>query len=154
VTPGFLVVSASHEGEAHHHMDVPQVRLTICTLHGSAPAMLERRGHRTLIVKNAVALRLHVTEWMVCNLTPEEAQVVTDGFGLTFPLPNWTTSLRPTTLYVPPALRLPGASVFQGGDELKRRQARGMLRLEQAALEIERTGRRIDLQTVADLTSA
>ncbi len=138
-----------------HAPDSPSVRLTIRTLHQTnVPAMIERRGHRTLIAKNATAMRLHVVDWLVCNLTPEEAEIVRDAFGLTLPLPNWTTSLRPTTLYVPPALRLPGADALQGGIELDRRRAIGAVRLENAALHTERTGCAVDLQTVADLTSA
>ncbi len=136
-------------------MDLPLVRLTIRTLHQTdVPAMLERRGHRTLVAKNATANRLHVTEWLVCNLTPEEGQVVMAAYGLTFPLPNWTTSLRPVTLWVPPGLRLPGAEALQGGAELERRRALGQLHLENAALDTERTGCPHDLQTVADLTAA
>ncbi len=136
-------------------MDLPLVRLTIRTLHQTdVPAMLERRGHRTLIAKNATANRLQVTDWLICNLTPEERQIVVAAYGLTFPLPNWTTSLRPVMLWVPPALRLPGAPALQGGAELLRRKSRGELHLENAALHTELTGCPHDLQTVADLTAA
>ncbi len=134
--------------------DAPSVRLTIRALHEPVPAMLERRGHRTLIAKNAVTTRLHLVEWMVDNLTPEEAEIVREGFGLTFPLPNWTTSLRPTTLYVPPALRLPNAPALQGGVELQRRRAAGELHMENASLAAERFQIKVDLQLVHDLTAA
>ncbi len=133
---------------------LPVVRVTIDTLERSAPAMLRRRGPRTLIGYNATATRLDVTEWLVCNLTKDEVRIVLAAYGLKFPLPNWTTNRRPVMLWVPPALRLPGADALQGGAELERRRALGDLHLESAALHTELTGCPHDLQTVADLTAA
>ncbi len=129
------------------------VRVMIRELDTPAPALIHRRGHRTLITKNAATTRLHVVEFLLDHLTPEEAQVTVAGYGLTFPMPNWTTSLRPILLYVPPALRLPNAPAFQGGVELERRRDLDDLHMERASYRAEKLGEAVDLQLVHDLTA-
>lgn len=134
-------------------MSAPAVRLMIRELDGrTAPAAVWRRGDRTIVAWEPRAYRIDIVEWLVDNLRDHEQDLLVEGLGLTWPLPDWTTRKRPAFLYVPPALRLPGQGALQGGAEYFRRQALGQLDIERASFRAERLGLPdLDLQAVDDL---
>jgi hypothetical protein len=107
---------------------------------GREPCHLFRDGEYSLLSCDPRWSRLEITCWNVEHLTVDEANMYRAGFGLP-PLPNrapdWITDDRPCFLYVPPALRLTGASALQGGRELARRRALGQIEMELAAYRSE-----------------
>lgn len=136
-------------------MSAVRLRLVVRELDGHpAPAMVRRKGNRTLVAWDACSTRLDIVDWLVCNLPREEQDLLVAGLGLTWPLPSWTTRKLPASLYVPPALRLPGDMALQGGRELDRRTSAGTAGLDWAAWNAERLGLPIDMQTLDDLLAA
>lgn len=129
--------------------------LMICELDvHNLPAMVERRGHRTLVAWDARSLRVDITARLLDILTDEEIALMADGLGVSWPLPEWCVEARPALLYVPPALRLPGHGPIQGGQEKYRRARNGQLHLEIASLRAEQAGEPVCLQTVDNLAYA
>lgn len=114
------------------------------------PVAIGRDGGDTLVCWDPRATRLAISTAFMCLLTDDERHEMCAAFGVIYPLPDWTLADRPAVLYVPPSLRLPGATAFQGGDELARRAAAGDLELEVAAYLAEIEGRFVDLQEVDD----
>ncbi len=91
-------------------------RLTILDLHEPVPAMLERRGHRTLIRVDLWADRYDLLRFLHTQLHPGEFNTIREAFG-------WPERMVPTAwleeagpIAVPESLRLP-APALTGDDD-------------------------------------
>lgn len=98
------------------------------------PCHAERRGSLTLLECDPRHTREEITAGVYDVLGPAERDYVQEAFGLVPGqyLPDWTVE-GAALLYVPPRLRLPGAPALQGGAELDRRRADGLLAAEHEA---------------------
>lgn len=135
--------------------DRPNVYLTIRELDRADPAMVRRKGNNVIVAWDPRYTRFQIADWLIFNLPREEVDVLAFGLGLSWPLPDWSIADRPASLYVPPALRLPGDDALQGGrQEMLRRSAREMA-VDRARYRAERLHLAVpDLQLVDDLAYA
>ena len=133
-----------------------QTYLTIRQLdRTNAPGIVIREGVDRHVVWEPTARRIDLVGWMLDTLEPEETEAICAAYGVGFPLPDWTVSDEPLMLYVPPALRLPGAHALQGGIEVYRRRKAGRATMELHAVRAEIVGARsIDYQRFHDLAQA
>ena len=116
------------------------------------PAMIRyKTDDLALVMWDARATRLEITDCIIRTFEPEAITALAAGLDLTFPLPDWTTRLRRATLYVPPALRLPGHPAIQGGAERRRRSERDFA-VDRARWDAERLQAKtvLDLQAIDD----
>jgi hypothetical protein len=100
---------------------------------GCRPCMVERWEGATLLVCDPRERRRDITEWSLANLWTPEVNVLREAFGIgpiNESAPDWVADDGPTLLYVPAAVRLPGAKALQGGAELARRRRRDQLQME------------------------
>lgn len=75
------------------------------------PAVVVRRPGKVLIAVDLRSSRLQVVDWINCNTTVEERNVIREGYGeppVGQPLsPIWLLD-EPMPRYIPEALRVPG----------------------------------------------
>lgn len=124
---------------------LPRVYLSIAKL-DSPPCHVWHEGGVVLLTCDPDATRLEITTWCVDHLEREEWDALCVGWGYEVgqPVPDWTCDDEPAHLYVPPALRLPGAPAIQGGRALSARRKANNIDREWSAYmnELRATARR------------
>lgn len=118
------------------------------------PVLVTRDEHMTLATWDPRDSRQDVLAACLDLLDEGEQHQLWSAYGLTLPLPPWTSRRESLCLFVPAVLRLHDASGYQGGAELERRIASGEIVLEQALALGEAFGEPVDLQKIDDLTYA
>lgn len=133
-------MSALHPLPVPRRATVPRVYASLRILPPDLwPAMVRRRGHRTLLVIDPRATRLEV--WLTTNtiLTVEEGRAFADAYAAVVQ-PSELDAL--VCLYVPPSIRLHNEQAIQGGPELLRRYEHGLMDEELALMTDEMTEER------------
>lgn len=114
--------------------------LTLRQMSTGAPCRIHREHDSALFTIDPRTTRVAALQFVVDNLRPDERAQLRAAFGIcpnAMRSPDWTTSDEPLLLFVPAPLRLAGAAALQGGPELQRRKAAGLLVNERTCYQQE-----------------
>lgn len=103
------------------------------------PCWIETEDGVTMILMDPRSRRLEIIEWCVDNLSAAEGNTLRAAYGQPPRGQQMSDEFvdGPCMLFIPEALRVPGEPPFQGGRELRRRQALDQLHRERAAYRAE-----------------
>jgi hypothetical protein len=103
------------------------------------PCFIVRKDGKTIVAVDPRTSFIDACACLADNLSGDEANQIRAAYGRPPRGQHLADELfeRPLHLYVPPILRLHGEPPLQGGEELERRRAAGLLKEEEAMLLAE-----------------